>query len=150
NCQKRLWSDGETRRSTPLRDKRRNYAETRDTFACRFYDRIVSNSPCENTLAHSLAIMVDDEDYAPIKGAQVELSGPSPSRGTTANDGVVHFAGLMPGHYVILTRKRGYSDGRAETDVPAKLRQDLVGEQPSPRAQLPVTVILGSLCTISG
>jgi hypothetical protein len=44
-CRKRLWSDGEARR-TPG-EERREYKQTRDTFACRFYDRMAKRSPCE-------------------------------------------------------------------------------------------------------
>ena len=45
-CIARFWSDGEKRRSTHLATERR-YEKTKDTFACRFYDRLSSNSPCE-------------------------------------------------------------------------------------------------------
>ncbi|MGH9902943.1 MAG: peptidoglycan-binding protein, partial [Pyrinomonadaceae bacterium] len=45
-CKKRFWSDAERRRRR-LPDERREFAETRDTFACRFYDRLAVNSPCE-------------------------------------------------------------------------------------------------------
>ncbi len=45
-CKKRFWSDGETRRSKHLPTERR-YERSKDTFACRFYDRLSSNSPCE-------------------------------------------------------------------------------------------------------
>ena len=45
-CRTRFWSDGETRRKTRLSEARR-YEKSRDTFACRFYDRIFDNSPCE-------------------------------------------------------------------------------------------------------
>jgi hypothetical protein len=45
-CIARFWSDGEKRRSTHVADERR-YEKTKDTFACRFYDRLSSDSPCE-------------------------------------------------------------------------------------------------------
>ena len=44
-CRKRFWSDGEKRRSNQA--VRRKFPDTRDTFACRFYDRLSSGSPCE-------------------------------------------------------------------------------------------------------
>ena len=44
-CLKRFHSDGETRRSN--QKERREFKDTRDTFACRFYDRITNSSPCE-------------------------------------------------------------------------------------------------------
>jgi hypothetical protein len=44
-CRKRFWSDGEKRRQNT--DDRREFKDTRDTFACRFYQRLSDNSPCE-------------------------------------------------------------------------------------------------------
>jgi hypothetical protein len=44
-CRKRFFSDGEKRR-TPAAS-RRLFKDTKDTFACRFYDRISTLSPCE-------------------------------------------------------------------------------------------------------
>ncbi|HET9931679.1 MAG TPA: peptidoglycan-binding protein [Polyangiaceae bacterium] len=53
-CKKRFWSDHERRRKQDP-ELRRSYARqpalelegTRDTFACRFYDRLARHSPCE-------------------------------------------------------------------------------------------------------
>ena len=44
-CIRRFWSDGQTRR-TP-RGARREFKDAKDTFACRFYHRLVVSSPCE-------------------------------------------------------------------------------------------------------
>lgn len=44
-CRARFWSDGAQRRANT--DERREYSETGDTFACRFYDRLARESPCE-------------------------------------------------------------------------------------------------------
>jgi hypothetical protein len=44
-CRKRFWSDGEKRRAAG--DARREHPRDRDTFACRFYDRLAGSSPCE-------------------------------------------------------------------------------------------------------
>ncbi len=46
-CRRRFWSDGEKRRKTRLPDERRKFDKTEDTFACRFYQRLTSSSPCE-------------------------------------------------------------------------------------------------------
>lgn len=46
-CRKRFWADWEKRRNTRLPDQRRHYEQSEDTYACRFYDRISSRSPCE-------------------------------------------------------------------------------------------------------
>ena len=47
-CKKRYWHNGEERR-TP-QDARRQFKDTRDTFACRFYHGLTYGSPCEQTL----------------------------------------------------------------------------------------------------
>jgi hypothetical protein len=47
-CIKRFWSDGEKRRSNG--DEERKFEQKQDTFACRFYHRLVTNSPCETIL----------------------------------------------------------------------------------------------------
>jgi hypothetical protein len=44
-CRKRFWSDGEQRRKPAAED--REYVRTKDTFACRFYDRLSFASPCD-------------------------------------------------------------------------------------------------------
>jgi hypothetical protein len=48
NCKKRFWSDGEPRRSRREAGARRRFEDTQDTFACRFYHRIATGSPCED------------------------------------------------------------------------------------------------------
>ncbi len=48
-CKKRFFSDGEHRRSSHLPGVDRKFTESRDTFACRFYQRISDNSPCQGT-----------------------------------------------------------------------------------------------------
>jgi hypothetical protein len=47
DCRKRFFTDAETRRGTRLPDKKRLFSDKQDTFACRFYQRLVQNSPCE-------------------------------------------------------------------------------------------------------
>jgi hypothetical protein len=49
-CRKRFWSDGESRRNTRLPDADRKFEEGQPTFACRFYQRMVTGSPCEGIL----------------------------------------------------------------------------------------------------
>ena len=44
-CRKRFWSDGEKRRSNQA--AHREFGTAKDTFACRFYHRLVIHSPCE-------------------------------------------------------------------------------------------------------
>lgn len=47
-CKARMWSDGDTRRSPQA--ARREFKNTQDTFACRFYHRLTVASPCEGIL----------------------------------------------------------------------------------------------------
>jgi len=44
-CQARFWSDASVKRQ--FQAQHRKYEDTRDTFACRFYDRLACLSPCE-------------------------------------------------------------------------------------------------------
>jgi hypothetical protein len=43
-CEKRFWSDAKTRRQ--FQAKRRTFEDDRDTYACRFYQRLFELSPC--------------------------------------------------------------------------------------------------------
>lgn len=73
-CKKRFWSDGEKRRSDRFPDKEREYEDTGDTFACRFYDRLSNNSPCERP--HKLVLLrirLIDVYHQPIKKAAYTL-----------------------------------------------------------------------------
>jgi hypothetical protein len=51
-CKSRFWRDGaygpdgEKRRSTHLPGKQRKFDDSKDTFGCRFYQRITDDSPC--------------------------------------------------------------------------------------------------------
>jgi hypothetical protein len=53
-CLQRFWSDGQKRRSTRKPEVDRKYDDTQDTFACRFYDRISSGSPCHKMILHGI------------------------------------------------------------------------------------------------
>jgi hypothetical protein len=45
-CKKRFWSDADQRRK--FQAERRTVQADQDTFACRFYERLSNNSPCES------------------------------------------------------------------------------------------------------
>jgi hypothetical protein len=49
-CRKRFWSDGDLRRNTRLPDSDRKFQDGQQTFACRFYQRMMTGSPCEGIL----------------------------------------------------------------------------------------------------
>jgi hypothetical protein len=86
-CRSRFWSDGEARRR-PLASERR-YEDTRDTFACRFYDRMALRSPCEaSTETTSFSVRLCDFDKDPIGGAPFRVSqGTAVRSGFTEPDG---------------------------------------------------------------
>ena len=74
-CSSNFWPDGDTRRKNG--DTRREYKVTRDTMACRFYDRFARRSPCEwgYPEAHKVAVEVDDVTIAmPIPNAPLFVS----------------------------------------------------------------------------
>jgi len=94
-CQKRFWSDAKTRRT--FQEKHREYHETQDTFACRFYDRMGLNSPCEfSTLVYTSVDLFFQrypgiDPASGIQGLEYEYTtaGCLPIRGTTGADGKV-------------------------------------------------------------
>ncbi len=55
-CRKRFFSDAARRRSPG--ETRRTFDESKDTFACRFYDRLSSGSPCELVRGPQIEIAV--------------------------------------------------------------------------------------------
>jgi len=59
-CTKRFWSNGQARRSTRLPDDDRKYAKTQDTFGCRFYDRLMRDSPGYRELVSLRIRLLDD------------------------------------------------------------------------------------------
>ncbi len=88
-CHKRFWSDGEKRRSARLSDTDRKFEDTQDTFACRFYQRITSKSPCEGLFV-PIALRVVNIDYEPIAGMPYELTmGEVKLTGNTSKDGLI-------------------------------------------------------------
>jgi len=92
-CRKRFFSDGDKRRNPSA--ERRVFDQTVDTFACRFYHRLVSQSPCERPTTAPLdvdvllqlprlssgdeafALVADDGSYDQLlpAGAGVDIEG---------------------------------------------------------------------------
>ena len=87
-CKKRFFSDGETRRSNRLPNKDRTYDDTKDTFACRFYDRLLTKSPCESPLS-TVKIRLFDPQARPLPFAPCLVTeqgkDPQPDRATGAS-----------------------------------------------------------------
>ena len=85
-CRKRFWSDAEKRRHTHLPDDARHYEDAHDTFACRFYDRMATDSPCERlVLVTTLVLRLMDGDDLPFTNARYSLTV---SRNAGAQDDV--------------------------------------------------------------
>lgn len=61
-CQSQFWPDAAPRRSPS--EKRRLYAASHDTFACRFYDGMSRRSPCEAPRSTLLLRLLDSENRA--------------------------------------------------------------------------------------
>ena len=65
-CKKRFWSDSAARLT--LGADRRLFESTHDTFACRFYHRIASASPCESLQAPPTLMKIWNLKWTPEKG----------------------------------------------------------------------------------
>lgn len=73
-CKKRFWSDGENRRSKRLPAAPRKFDDTQDTFACRFFQRLSSRSPCELIIPRMpLLIRLIDAYHRPMKRTKYTL-----------------------------------------------------------------------------
>ncbi|HEV3331704.1 MAG TPA: hypothetical protein VG096_12020 [Bryobacteraceae bacterium] len=78
-CILRFWSDGDNRRHTRLPDQDRKFSDTHDTFACRFYQRLADNSPCEGD-SYVIRIRLLDAFSKPIPSAPYQIQLPSGTR----------------------------------------------------------------------
>ena len=88
-CRARFWSDAAKRRS--FQDVRRLNEKTHDTFACRFYDRLNAESPCERSVANTVLIRLLYEDETPMANAEftavfgeVRVTGKTDEQGRAA------------------------------------------------------------------
>ena len=73
-CKGQFWPDGEQRRRNG--DALRLYKDTRDTMACRFYDRFARRSPCEGgrQTTTPLVIRIVDQSRRPRAGVAYRLN----------------------------------------------------------------------------
>jgi hypothetical protein len=96
-CKAAFWPDGNTRRQNG--PALREYKVSRDTMACRFYDRFARRSPCEGgapvpvppiVLTRTLQIRLMDNDGQPLAGLEYELAvGGQSLTGTTDATGLL-------------------------------------------------------------
>jgi hypothetical protein len=87
-CVRRFWSDGENRRSSRLSNKDREFSEKHDTFACRFYQRLTTSSPCERKIMN-FRIRLFDKLGVAIPHAPYLANQGVPMRGTADASGTV-------------------------------------------------------------
>jgi hypothetical protein len=82
-CKGRFFHDGDQRRGKHVAGVERNFNKTHDTFACRFYQRISTGSPCDGVM-YTFRIRLFDRFGRPIPRAryQVELDGEKLPEGT--------------------------------------------------------------------
>ena len=64
-CVKRFFSDGDQRRNTHLPGKDRKFEDTKDTFGCRFFDRLTSESPCHRVSGPVFRYGLEIGDHLP-------------------------------------------------------------------------------------
>jgi peptidoglycan hydrolase-like protein with peptidoglycan-binding domain len=85
-CKSQFWPDGDARRKNG--DAARYYDKTRDTMACRFYDRFARRSPCERQFC--LRIWLQDRDRQRMPNAPYRLRvGDQIRIGNADEDGLV-------------------------------------------------------------
>ncbi len=99
-----LFSDGEKRRSNQA--ERREFQKTKDTFACRFYQRMVEDSPCERfspalTGCHFLFALHSDLDDAPLANLpfRIDVTATRVLQGTTDVLGNLEAGDVEPGDF---------------------------------------------------
>lgn len=106
-CKKRFWSDGDKRRNTRLPDKERRYSETKDTFACRFYDRLNNNSPCESLdrtlFSHISVLLRSNSGAVPLAKVnyKIKVNEGRTLTGVTDKNGLIKHSHIPPGDYPI-------------------------------------------------
>lgn len=88
-CKQQFWPNGDQRRSPQA--ARREYKDTKDTMACRFYDSMARRSPCEGIqIVQAVRIRLFDREARPLAKAPFHVtSGQSPERGFSDVHGFV-------------------------------------------------------------
>jgi hypothetical protein len=72
-CRARFFSDGDTRRSRRLPKDDRKFDDKQDTFACRFYQKLLTDSPCETAMT-LVKIRLFDAQARPLPFAPCIIS----------------------------------------------------------------------------
>ncbi|MCI0329968.1 MAG: peptidoglycan-binding protein [candidate division Zixibacteria bacterium] len=129
-CKARFFPDAEQRRSP--QENRRVFADTEDTFACRFYQMISDDSPCERgvlaanchfsfVLHDKEGSLLSDEPFT-LRDGEVELV-----RSRTDGSGILEFGDVPPGDYRLELREIAMfvpALNKAERHRPLEVRPD--------------------------
>jgi hypothetical protein len=92
-CRKRFFADADRRRANGA--KRRTQQDDRDTFACRFYDRLAGGSPCEVALPIFRVRLYDGKGKVmPRARFRLSLDGRPPREGIATDTGFVTVRGI--------------------------------------------------------
>lgn len=106
-CKKRFFADADKRRT--FQETRREFKDTKDTFACRFYQRQTEHSPCETgagpvpmILPVVLRVCWKDPDgtirpFPEETPVEIVYAGGAKESQQTGKDGVIAFAALRAG-----------------------------------------------------
>jgi hypothetical protein len=106
-CKSAFWPDGDQRRKNG--STLRVYSVTRDTMACRFYDRFARRSPCEVGL--TLQIWLQDGQRQRMPSVPYRLTV-----GTTARTGTTDGDGLLTEHALPFKTRCYVEWGKPELD----------------------------------
>jgi hypothetical protein len=101
-CRNRFFSDADKRRNAGA--ERREYAKTLDTWACRFYDRVAGESPCERPaprrLAHISVLLRSNSGCVPLANRPYKVFVQDQVlEGATDADGLVSHEDIPPDDY---------------------------------------------------
>jgi peptidoglycan hydrolase-like protein with peptidoglycan-binding domain len=108
-CKKRFFSDGEKRRSTHEAGAPRKFSETSDTFACRLFQRISEDSPCQGLRAKIFQVQLRDHDQNPLSNTVVSLTvNGKRTNPSTDDDGFLQFQVVPDAKAVLEVRGETY------------------------------------------
>ncbi len=124
DCRKRFFSNGEARRTPQA--LRREFKDTKDTFACRFYHRLVVASPCEGVeppppVLNGVAPLIFFPEPELIQSAATTTSALVDAPPT------VRAATIGPATRTVVVKKPHTTVARADVDLTTDVPFDGVG-----------------------
>ena len=95
-CRARFFPNGDALRSRRDPDKDRKFDDKQDTFACRFYQKLLTDSPCETAMT-LVKIRLFDAQARPLPFAPCLITESGTTRAVRATGPPPGTAGLTPG-----------------------------------------------------